>query len=392
VNVSIIGQGYVGLPLALAAAHAGHQVSGIDLNPLRVKKINSGISPIGDISDVEISMALETGKYQATESFDSLKIAEIIVVCVPTPIDQAKRPDLSYLIMAIQAIAQNIVDGCLVIVESTVSPGTTRGLVASMLDSANVNYYLAYSPERIDPSNKNWNVSNTPKLVAGIDNTSKTRATKFYQSFVNHVIESESLEVIETAKLLENTFRLINISFINEMADFCFRMKIDIREVIAAASTKPYGFMPFYPGAGVGGHCIPVDPSYLSSKAREIGASAKFIELANDVNDSMASFFVKLSSLKLGTLKGKKILLVGIGYKSDVIDVRETPALELLLELRKAGAETSWHDELIPTWLDEHSTPLAPSYDLAILINPRTGIDLSPLGSVQILDTRGGYV
>ena len=390
-KVSIIGQGYVGLPLAIAAANVSHEVTGIDLNSELVSKINSGRSPIADLSDREISNALTTGKYHATNSFSALKLSEIVIVCVPTPLDLSRKPDFSYLTSAVHSIAANIANGCLVIVESTVSPGTTRGLVAEILDTSKVNFDLAYSPERIDPSNKEWNILNTPKLVAGINESAKIRATSFYQTFVRDVVAAQSIEVIETAKLLENSFRLINISFINEIAEFCYKMKIDIREVISAASTKPYGFMAFHPGAGVGGHCIPVDPSYLSSKANEIGAPTKFIDLANKINHSMASYFTNIAAEKLGSLQGKKILLVGIGYKPDVADIRETPALELLITFRKAGAQTFWHDELISAWMSEESAPLAPNYDLAVLVNPRTGIDLSPLGPVQILDTRGGY-
>ena len=228
-------------------------------------------------------------------------------------------------------------------------------------------------------------------MVAGITNEATKRATKFYESFIDRVIPYSSVEVIETAKLLENSYRLINISFINEIAEFCWKMNIDVRDVIDAASTKPYGFMPFYPSIGVGGHCIPVDPSYLTSKAKEVGASTKFIDLANNINHSLPSYFTGVATGILGNLKGKKIVVVGVAYKPNTSDVRETPAFSLIEALRSGGADVSWHDELVKEWRGEKSTLLTSQFDLAILANPHTGTDLSKLGSVRILDARGGY-
>ena len=389
--LSVIGQGYVGMPLALAAASAGHATVGIDLNPKIVSSVTSLHSPIEDISDAQIEVAYASGRYRITNTYESIKESEIVVICVPTPLDAAGLPDLTFLKAAVSEVSDNLKDGALVVIESTVAPGTTRDFVAPILDVANVGYELAYSPERIDPANKKWNVTNTPKLVAGITSSATHRASNFYQTFVSDVVQGSSVEVIETAKLLENSFRLINISFINEIAEICLKMKIDVREVIDAASTKPYGFMAFYPGAGVGGHCIPVDPSYLSSKAKEIGASARFIDLANQVNNELPDYFTKIAAKALGEIKNKNILIVGVAYKSDVSDIRETPALDLIRALRNAGAQVSWHDDLVQEWNGEKSAPLATTYDLAILVNPHTGTDLSKLGSVRILDTRGGY-
>ena len=283
-NIAIIGQGYVGLPLAIAAATAGHTVAGIDSNRTLVEKIKEGRSPIGDLSDTQILQALNSGLYRVSDNYESISRSDVIIVCVPTPLDSNHNPDLSFLMAALAAIASTLQTGALVIIESTVAPGTTRTLIANSLNSAGVEYDLAYSPERIDPANKTWNVTNTPKLVAGLTDRATERTVEFYQSFIDSVSAGSSLEVIETAKLLENSFRLINISFINEIAQFCAAIKIDVREVIAAAATKPYGFMPFYPGAGVGGHCIPVDPKYLSAKAHEIGLPSRFIDLAYEVN------------------------------------------------------------------------------------------------------------
>ena len=390
-KVSILGQGYVGLPLAIAASNAGHHVVGIDSQIELVKKLNSGLSPIMDTSDVELARALESTNYSATSNFEVIKESEIIIICVPTPLDTLRKPDLAPLKGALECIANYLKPGTLIINESTVSPGTTRGLIKETLDKTGVPYELAYSPERIDPANKKWTVTNTPKMVAGLTPEAAQRACAFYKTFIDSVTIGSSLEVIETAKLLENCFRLVNISFINEIAQFCAAMNIDVREVVDAAATKPYGFMPFYPGAGVGGHCIPVDPSYLVSKAQEIGAPTRFIDLANELNRSLASYFTGVASGILGGLTGKKILIVGVAYKPEVADVRETPAEALIHELRAKGAKVSWHDELVQDWNGEKSVGLSSDFDLAILVNPHSNTNMFALGSTRILNTRGGY-
>jgi len=343
------------------------------------------------VSDSEIDEALKTRRYSVSSDFRGLKNVEIVVICVPTPLDTSGKPNFEYLKAAVSSVSENLANNSLVVIESTVSPGTTRGLVADLLRNSGVEYQLAYSPERIDPTNEKWNIVNTPKLVAGVTNIATGRATEFYKSFINQVIPYSSVEVVETAKLLENSFRLINISFVNEIAEFCWKMNIDVRKVIEAASTKPYGFMPFFPSVGVGGHCIPVDPKYLSSKAKEVGAGAKFIDLAIETNRSLPSFFLEVATDKLGNVKNKKIIVVGVAYKPNISDVRETPVLSLIEVLREAGAQVYWHDDLVNEWCGENSTPLTSEFDLAILATPHTGTDLSKLGSVQILDTRGGY-
>jgi UDP-N-acetyl-D-glucosamine dehydrogenase len=390
-KVSIVGQGYVGLPLALAAVQSGHSVSGIDLDQSLIERIKGGISPIGDISHQEIYGALQSKKYSVGSTFNVIASSEVVIICVPTPLDNAHNPDFSFLEAATKSIAENLQVESLIINESTVSPGTTRGLIKETLDKAGIPYELAYSPERIDPANKIWTVTNTPKLVAGLTPAATERAVAFYKTFVESVTIGSSPEVIETAKLLENSFRLVNISFVNEIAQFCAAMGIDVREVVDAASTKPYGFMPFYPGAGVGGHCIPVDPSYLAAKAQEMGTPTRFIDLANDLNQSLPSYFTGVATGILGHLKGKRILIVGIAYKPEVADVRETPAEGLILQLRAKGAEVSWHDGLVQEWNGEKSVELTPDFDLAILVNPHSNTDLSALGSIRVLNTRGGY-
>lgn len=390
-KVAIIGQGYVGLPLAISAAESGHLIVGIDSNPALVSTISSGASPISDIEHTRVKRVIASGRYRVTTAIDAMSQAEIIVICVPTPLGSDRQPDYSYVESALESIAQMMTPHALVITESTVSPGINRGLIKEALDKVAVPYELAYSPERIDPGNKRWNVTNTPKLVAGLTPAATERAAAFYRTFVETVTTGSSLEVVETAKLLENSFRLINISFINEIAQLCAAMGIDVREVVDAAATKPYGFMPFYPGAGVGGHCIPVDPAYLAAKAQEVGSSARFIELANDVNRSLASYFTGVALGILGELKGKKILVIGLAYKPDVADVRETPAEGLIHELRSRGADVEWHDELVVEWNREKSVSLSPHFDLAILVNPHSDTNLSALGSTRILNTRGGY-
>lgn len=391
-RVAIVGQGYVGLPLAVVAAEAGHTVTGIDVDASRVGLLNHGTSPVGDISDAALSAVIKSGNYQASDSFSAVATSDVICICVPTPLGEDRLPDLSAFEAALEAVGANLGAGSLVIIESTISPGTTRGLASSILSSVSrhKDYSVVYSPERIDPANKKWNVKNTPKLVAGLDEEGTDRAVRFYSSFVDSVVKASSVEVIETAKLLENSFRLVNISFINELAEFCARMGIDVREVVDAAATKPYGFMPFYPSAGVGGHCIPVDPSYLVAKAREIGAPTRFIDLANEVNLSMPSFFVGKAEGMIGSLSGKKILVVGVAYKPDVSDVRETPASGLISLLRSAGAVVSWHDHLVLEWNGESSVPLAADYDLVVLVNPHSSVDLTVLDGVPVLNTRGG--
>jgi UDP-N-acetyl-D-glucosamine dehydrogenase len=294
-----------------------------------------------------------------------------------------------------ETVGKSIKPGSLVVIESTIQPGTTRKVVMPLLEKfsglKNSEFLLAFSPERIDPANKKWNVTNTPKLVAGLTPKATDRAAAFYKTFVETVKTGSSPEVIETAKLLENSFRLVNISFINEIAQICSALQIDVREVIDAAASKPYGFMPFYPSVGVGGHCIPVDPSYLIAKAQEIGAPTSFINLANDLNRSLPRYFTGVAEEILGGLKNKKILVVGIAYKPEVSDVRETPAAGLIHELRSKGAEVAWHDDLVKEWNGEKSVPLASNYDLVVLANPHENTDLSVLTSAKVLNTRGGY-
>jgi len=391
-NIIVIGQGYVGMPLALAAASAGYNVSGVDSDTEKVSQINSANSPIEDISSKEISALIDSGSYRCLTLADATPAAEVILICVPTPLNSDHKPDLSYLISAIEALGKVLAPGVLVIVESTIQPGTTRDLLVPILEKVSGlkrdQFLVAYSPERIDPANKSWKIDNTPKLVAGLTDKAAQEAKDFYSKFINQVDICDSLEVAETAKLLENSFRLVNISFINELAIFCQKIGIDINDVVKAASTKPYGFMPFYPSVGVGGHCIPVDPLYLANAAKEAGAPTRFIELADQINLEMPNYFVGRANEILGGLKGKKVLVVGVAYKPNVADVRETPVASLIAGLEKSGASVSWHDDLVKSWNNKTSVAITNQYDLAIIATPHDYIQLSKLGNTPVLNTR----
>jgi UDP-N-acetyl-D-glucosamine dehydrogenase len=392
-SVSVIGLGYVGLPLAIAAAKSGYIVTGIDLDEIKVRQINNGKSQIEDIDNNELNDLVEAGKIKAESHYSSVENNEIIVICVPTPLLESRLPDLSYLESVAKSIKGKLNEKSLLILESTVAPGTTREFLAPLLEfdfnNPEKNFKLAFSPERIDPMNLKWTIKNTPKLVAGLTTTAKNLAIDFYSEFVDEVIECESIEVAETAKLLENTFRLVNISFINELSIFCQKLGINVSEVIKAAATKPYGFMPFYPGIGIGGHCIPVDPIYLSNVGKKIGASSRFIDLADQINQEMPSYFVGRSEEKLGGLNQKKVLVVGVAYKPNISDTRETPVMSLIAGLKKKGAEVFWHDDLVKEWNGENSVALSGGFDLAIIATPHDYLDLSKLGNVPILNTRG---
>jgi UDP-N-acetyl-D-glucosamine dehydrogenase len=391
--VSVIGLGYVGLPLAIAAAKSGYQVTGIDLDEIKVREVNNGKSQIEDIDNGELSNLIQAGKIKAESSFTSVEKASIVIICVPTPLLENHLPDLSYIESVAKSIKGKLSEGSLVILESTVAPGTTREFLAPLLEfdftKPEISFKLAFSPERIDPMNSKWTIKNTPKIVAGLTTESKNLAINFYSEFIDEIIECESVEVAETAKLLENSFRFINISFINEISIFCQKLGIDVNEVIKAASSKPYGFMPFYPSIGVGGHCIPVDPIYLANAAKTLGVPSRFIDLAEQINHEMPIYFVDRAEEKLDGLKNKKILVVGVAYKPNVADIRESPAKLLIAGLKQKGAQVSWHDDLVKEWNGENSVALSNKYDLAILATPHDYLDLTILGDVPILNTRG---
>jgi UDP-N-acetyl-D-glucosamine dehydrogenase len=392
-NVAVIGLGYVGLPLAVAAAQSDYIINGIDINEKKVAELISGTSIIEDIANTDISNLINEKRLKVSSDFSMISESDVILICVPTPLTQNHKPDLSIVTNAARSVAKYLSKESLVILESTVEPGTTRNILVPLLEDGSglqrSEFHVAFSPERIDPANKQWGVRNTPKLVAGLTIEACEKAIKFYGKFVDEVTKCDSLEVAETAKLLENSFRLVNISFINELSIFCQKLGIDVNDVIKAAATKPYGFMPFYPSIGVGGHCIPVDPLYLSNKARELGAPTRFIDLADQINQEMPGYFVGRAEEKLGGLKDKRVLVLGVAYKPNVADVRETPVTALISGLKSKGAQVSWHDDLVKEWNDEKSVELKTGFDLAIIATPHTYMDLTKLGDTPIIYTRG---
>ena len=391
--ITIVGQGYVGLPLAIAAVNAGYTVYGLDNNEEKVKSLGNGISVIEDLSDNTIKESIDSKRYLPTRDQGVIADSKIILLCVPTPLSLDHKPDLGPLTSAITTVGKNLKAGTLVIVESTIEPGTCRNVLLPILIKESglkeSQFEFAYSPERIDPTNKKWSINNTPKLVAGFTDSAAREAERFYGKFILSITKCSSLEIAETAKLLENSFRLVNISFINEMAIFCEKIGIDINQVISAAATKPYGFMPFYPSVGVGGHCIPVDPIYLAHAAKAVGAPTRFIDLADQINQEMPGYFVGRAEEMSGGLNNKKVLVVGVSYKPNVADVRESPVEALVAGLKHRGAQVFWHDELVSEWNGEKSVALSSNFDLAIIATPHDYLDLTKLGNVPILNTRG---
>ncbi len=355
-TVAVIGLGYVGLPLAVALARRDFVVRGVDLDDGRVAAILRGSSYIEDIPDERIREAVGAGKLAATTDASVLTGCDVIIICVPTPLSKTRDPDVSFIAASVEMIASHLRSGQLVILESTSYPGTTREIVLPNLERGGMkvgrDFFLAFSPERIDPGNPRFNLENTPKIVGGITPACTRLASVLYGAITPNVIAVSSAESSEMVKLLENTFRMVNIGLVNEIAIMCRRLGIDVWEVIEAASTKPYGFMPFLPGPGLGGHCIPVDPYYLSWKLRTLNYTARFVELAGEVNASMPEYVVDLVGEGLNAdriaVNGSRILVVGIAYKRDVSDVRESPALDIIKRLLERGAEVSYHDPHIP--------------------------------------------
>ena len=391
-EIVIFGQGYVGLPLAIEAVNAGMFVHGIDTDLSKVQQIRSGISPFIDIKDSEISSIVASQNYQVNEKSDFKSSTNVICVCVPTPLDAHNKPDVTMLKTALESVASGLKPGMLVIIESTIQPGATREFVLPLLENLsglNRNeFLLAFSPERIDPANKIWNLKNTPKLVAGLTHPAALKAKEFYSKFLNDIEICSSLEVAETAKLLENSFRLVNISLINEISFFCNKIGIEVNDVITAASSKPYGFMAFYPSIGAGGHCIPIDPVYLSTKARELKSPIDMIDLAHKINKSIPFRIVERAESLLGDLNDKKILIVGVAYKPNVSDTRETAVLDLMSQLSGKGAIVYWHDDLVKEWNGKKSCSLNEIYDLAIVASLHDTVNLESLGNIPIINTR----
>ncbi len=405
--IGIVGLGYVGLPLAVAFAGAGLRVLGFDIRQGNVDSVNRGVSYIADVSDDELSSAVTAGRLEATVDQSRLAEVDAICICVPTPLTATKDPDLSYIIYESGEIAKYLKPGQLVVLESTTYPGTTRQVVMSALEASGLkcgsDFFLAYSPERVDPGSKDYNVKNTPKIVGGVDGQSTEFARLLYSQIAGSVLPASSPEVAEMTKIFENVFRGVNIALVNELGHLCEKIGISVWEVIDAASSKPFGYMPFYPGPGIGGHCIPLDPYYLANKAREFDFHTRFIELAAEINEQMPYHVVQRVLEALNSrgksLKGAGVLVLGVAYKRDVEDTRESPALKIIRLLREKGAEVSYNDPYVPRVHlpagDLESVELTPerlaAMDCIVIATDHSSYDMGEVVARArlVFDTRG---
>jgi UDP-N-acetyl-D-glucosamine dehydrogenase len=403
-RVGIVGLGYVGLPLAVEFAKAGFPVTGIDVNTQKVDRVNAGDSYVGDISSDALSALVKDGKLRATTDFGVVGELDTVNICVPTPLRKTKDPDMSYIVSSCQEIANNFHSGMLIILESTTYPGTTAELLLPVFEKSGLrvgeDFFLCFSPERVDPGNAKYQTRNIPKVVGGTTAACTRMGSLFYSQALSTVVPVSSTQVAEMVKLLENTFRMINIGLVNEMALMCDRIGINVWEVIEAAATKPFGFMPFYPGPGLGGHCIPIDPFYLSWKTKQAGIEARFIELAGYINGQMPHFVVDKIQNALNDagkpVKGTHIHILGVAYKKDIDDMRESPALDVMLLLQRRGARLSYSDPYVPRLqldgLDLHAQPesVAGEADCAVIITDHSAFDYRRIAASArlIVDTR----
>lgn len=416
-KVGIIGCGYVGLPLGLRFAEIGHHVTGFDLDENKVKQLNAGKSYIQHIPADKIEMHVKAGRFEATTDFSKLRGVDAVLICVPTPLDERREPDLSYVEQTARAIAPHLQRNHLIVLESTTYPGTTEELVQPILEAGGLHcpasitdtatdFYLAFSPEREDPGNKHFGLAQIPKVVGGVNPASGKAAAGLYAQIVSRVVPVSCTRAAEMVKLLENIFRCVNIALVNELKQLCLRMGLDVWEIIDSAATKPFGFMPFYPGPGLGGHCIPVDPYYLSWKAREYDFATRFIELAGEVNTAMPYNVVEALAHALNdrqkSVKGSKILLLGVAYKKDVDDLRESPSLKLLELLTERGAVMDYNDPYFPAlhkmrhydFSKMRSVELTPeklgSYDCVLIATDHSSYDYDAIvrGAKLVVDTR----
>ena len=392
-KVSIIGQGYVGLTISVFAANH-HKVVGFDKNQGVVDALNAGKSHIEGVESTDLASHIARGNYRATTDASEIAGSDVVVIAVPTPLTKDRKPDLAFVEAACKTIAVNLNSSALIINESTSFPGTVRNLIKPLVErhsGGSVEHLYAVSPERVDPGRIDWNQKNTPRLYAGLTPKASQGVRDFYATFCDNLVEVSSPEVAESAKLFENTFRQVNIALVNEFAQIAHALGISVYETLDAAATKPYGFMKFMPSAGVGGHCIPVDPSYLADTAARVGVPATFIERANEVNLEMASYVVdRVATDNGGSLKGKSVQVVGVAYKPNVADVRETPAELVIEELKKAGASVTWSDDLVSTWMGEKSTILGGS-DIALVVTLHAVTDPAAVlnSAPYVFDTTG---
>jgi UDP-N-acetyl-D-glucosamine dehydrogenase len=392
-KVSIIGQGYVGLTISAFAAK-DHQVVGFDLNSSIISQLNKGISHIEGVDSKDIKDAIFKGKYKATTDCAEIAGSEIVVIAVPTPLDGNRKPDLTFIDSACKVIAENLTGPALIINESTSFPGTIRNYIKPAIEKYSkqkFDHMYAISPERVDPGREDFNQKNTPRLYAGLTPEATAKTRDFYSTFCDNLVEVSSPEVAEAAKLFENTFRQVNIALVNELAQISHALGIDVRETLDAAGTKPYGFMKFSPSAGVGGHCIPVDPSYLADVAEKAGIEATFIKRANEVNLDMPKYIAgRIAKDNGGSLKGKNVLVVGVAYKPNVADTRETPAELLIDALKNLGAMVTWNDPVVGTWHGSESSPLSGA-DIAVVVTKHDVVSAADIlkSAPYVFDTTG---
>ena len=392
-KVAVIGQGYVGLTIA-AFASEYFEVIGFDSNQEIVNQLNSGKSHIEGVESALLSKWIKAGRYRATTQGSDIRDCKLVVIAVPTPLTSDRKPDLSFIDAACKTIGQNVSEPVLVVNESTSFPGTLRSFIKPKIEeysSKKIEHLYAISPERVDPGRSDFNQKNTPRLYAGLTPDASVKTRDFYSKFCDNLVEVSSPEVAEAAKLFENTFRQVNIALVNEFAQIAHSLGISVYETLDAANTKPYGFMKFTPSAGVGGHCIPVDPTYLAAVAEEHGAPATFIRRANEVNLEMSEYIVRrVSEDNDGSLQGKNVLVIGVAYKPNVADVRETAAELVIEHLRNQGAVVSWHDEVVGSWKGESSTPLHGA-DIAVIVTKHDSVDEKKIlsSAPYVFDTTG---
>jgi UDP-N-acetyl-D-glucosamine dehydrogenase len=414
-NIGIIGLGYVGLPLAVVFAEAGYNVIGFDLQSSVCKKLNSGFSHIKDIPNSKILNLIKIKLFFATTEFQKLAECDLISICVPTPLNKISDPDLSYVISATENISKFLKKNQLIILESTTYPGTTKEIVLPILEKKGLkvgeDFNLCYSPERVDPGNKIWGTKNTPKILGGVTQNCLKAGKNIYNKVFDKIIEVENTDAAELVKVYENTFRLINIALANELSQICDKLNLNVWNIIDAAATKPFGFMKFTPGPGLGGHCIPLDPRYLSWKMRTLSFKTKLIDIASEINSEMPNYIVEKAGKKLNQLgkafKNSKILIVGIAYKKNINDIRESPAIEIIKLLEDRGSNISYHDPYCDKIIDDGHTPILnlPKYsveltknelkskDLVIIVTDHSNINYDMIfnNSINTIDTRGVY-
>ena len=405
-TAAVIGLGYVGLPLAMEIVQAGFDVIGIDLDPNKISALKQGKSYISDVPQRVVADAVAGGRFRATSDFSALKNADTVSICVPTPLSKSRDPDISFILAATEEIRKYLHQGQLIVLESTTYPGTTNELILPELETSGLHagkdFFLAFSPERIDPGNPNFNTHNTPKIVGGITEECGDIARLFYSKFIEHVIPVSSSKCAEMVKLLENTFRSVNIGMVNELAQMCDLLGVDVYEVIDAAATKPFGFIPFYPGPGLGGHCIPIDPHYLAWKLKALNFQARFIGLAAEINGMMPTVVTTMVAEGLNhaskAIRGSKVLILGVAYKKNVSDCRESPALDVMRMLTDKGAILTYNDPHVPTLKmggnlmksQEISPSLIGSQDCVVILTDHSAYDISAIvaASKLIIDTR----